>query len=115
MPAAPHVNVGEDAEKGRNIHKVNLGSDSATESDTEPETKVLHGVLVSYLTDLVISCNLNPFAQPTNRGRTSLDDLAPKSETDSATEDETEDEKEVRKRGLYLDSRMGASKRQKIG
>jgi hypothetical protein len=53
----------------------------------------------------------------------SLDDVAPKSETDSSTEDDTdsateddkEDEKEVRKRGLYVNSQTAALNWQKIG
>ena len=53
----------------------------------------------------------------------SLDNVALKSETDSATEndtdfateDDTEDDKEVQKRGLYVGSRIAALKRQKIG
>ena len=45
----------------------------------------------------------------------SLDNVALKSETDSATEDDTEDDKEVRKRGLYVGSWIAPSKRRKIG
>jgi hypothetical protein len=52
------MNVGQDAETGCNTHEANLGSDSATELDTEPEIKAVHGVLVSYLTNLAIPHNL---------------------------------------------------------
>ena len=58
MPPASHANVGQDMETGCNIHEANLGSDSATESDTEPETKAILGVLVSYMTNPVIFHNL---------------------------------------------------------
>ena len=42
-------------------------------------------------------------------------DSATEDDTDSATEDDTEDDKEVRKRGLYVGSRIAPSKRRKIG
>ena len=58
MPPASHANVGQDADTGCNIHEANLGSDSVAESDTVPETKGIHGVPVSYLTNLVIFHNL---------------------------------------------------------